>query len=429
MKKTNSDISTLKKNRKFDKKVYRRDINKGYIILYLVVFILIVVGEIILCTLNKEFTILGLIKDIIENLMGVLAAFLVFDIAHEKISKDSYASEVSEQILDTLRYHPEVFELYEDSKKKEFINAFINSVAKDSDVADMINSYLKEYLLTTNDFNTKSGLTEKDSRIRTAFSYRFVLKTARTTAFKDLKAKINNNADPYFYVQEEINYSVKYISEAGNYTNNSKVKIAFTYDNAALDRFLRGNDSSRNEELLSNCIFREILDIEEEDKKYIFEISKNRDEIKRYVEMMIRPNLTIDQYKGKVVDVQIIPEKGSQAGEDQCLGRGIIVVFDVGHSVEATKHDIHIIFHIPKRWNTELTVALVEPTKNPGISLSYNEDEMDVEMYPFMNKSESSSYETALNRENGVYSIQLSDEWTIPVSGAVFTVKREGSSL
>ena len=266
-------------SKKSEKKSYRRDINKGYIILYLGVFAFIVLGEIVLFFLGEDFSIKELAKDMIGNLMGVFAAFLVFDVAHEKLSKDSYASEVSEQILDTLMYHPEAMELYENDQKKVFVNAFIGSIVDDSDAADMINNHLNSYLLTGKDFAEKKNLTEKDCRIRTAFSYRFVLDTERTSAFSALRAPIVAGRAPYFYMQEELNYRVKYLAPKGNYTDRQEVKIGFIYDNAALDRFLRGNKSEQNDELLKNCLFRESLDIEEEDKQMFFELSNNKEEL------------------------------------------------------------------------------------------------------------------------------------------------------
>ena len=261
------------------KKMYRRDINKGYIILYLVVFIIIIIGEILLGVLGSSFSPVNLGKDMIGNLMGVLAAFLIFDIAHEKLSKDSYASEVSEQILDTLRYHPEALKLYEDKQKKDFVNAFIGSIVEDADAAQMINNFLNSYLLTKKDLSEKRGITEKDCRIRTAFSYRFVLEKERTLAFSDLKAPIMDGQDPYFYVQEELNYKVKYLAPKGNNTDGQEVKIGFIYDNAALDRFLRGNKSEHNNELLRNCLFRESLDIEDVDKEMFHQMADNQTEL------------------------------------------------------------------------------------------------------------------------------------------------------
>jgi hypothetical protein len=397
--------------------MYRRDINKGYLILYLGVLIFIIVGEIILSFLGQDFSWVNLAQDIIGNLMGVLAAFLVFDIAHEKISKDSYASEVSEQILDTLMYHPEAMELYENDQKKVFVNAFIASIVEDRDAAEMINNHLNSYLLTEKDFKEKSDLTEKDCRIKTAFSYRFILETERTSAFSNLQAQIVDGMDPYFYVQEELTYKVKYLSEKGNYTNQQEVKIGFIYDNAALDRFLRGNKSEQNDELLKNCLFRESLDIEEVDKTMFRTMSGNKAALVELIQKMFRPHLNIDRYRGEIVDVNVI------------MDSGVIITFRADHDINAMEHTIDIVFHMPKKWNSVVEVALVEPTKEPRISLSYNEDAMDVEMYTFLNKGESSSYENTSENENGVYSITLSGEWVFPISGVIFPVRRDPRTI
>lgn len=403
-----------KKGKNKDHKANRRDINKGYLILYLVVFLLIIVGEIVLYQLGDFFSPLDLAKDIISNLIGVLAAFLIFDVIHDKMSKDSYASEVSEQILDTLMYHPEALNQYEKEQKKVFVNAFIESIVSDSDAAEMINNHLNSYLLTDRDFQENKTLTEKDCRIRTAFSYRFVLETERTAAFNSLRApKGENGQDPYFYMQEELNYRVKYLAPKGNYTDRSEVKIGFIYDNVALDRFLRGNKSEQNDELLKNCLFRESLDIEEVDKQMFAELSKDKEALIQLVRNMFRPHLNIDRCRGEVVDVKVVPNSG------------VIVVFHVDHDLKAMEHNIDIVFHIPKKWNTVVEVALVEPTKDPKISLSYNEDAMNVEMYSFLNKGESSAYENTFENENGVYSISLSEEWVFPISGVVFPVRRD----
>jgi hypothetical protein len=384
------------------------------VILYLVVILIIVFGEIVLGILGDSFSPVDLAKDIIGNLMGVLAAFLIFDIAHEKMSKDSYASEISEQILDTMRYHPEALDLYEKEQKKEFVNAFIDSIVDDKDAAEMINNHLNSYLLTKKDFQEKRGIPEKECRIRTAFSYRFVLETDRTLAFSALRAPMDKDGlDPYFYVQEELNYKVKYLAQKGNYTDRQEVKIGFIYDNAALDRFLRGNKSEQDEELLKNCLFRESLDIEEEDRKMFQEMSADRQKLMELVARMFRPHLNIDRCQGELVDVRVVP------------GSGLILVFKVNHDLAAVEHSIDIVFHIPKKWNTVVEVALVEPTKEPKISMSYNEDAMDVEMYTFLNRGESSAYENTSEIENGVYSIALAGEWVFPISGVVFTVKRD----
>ncbi len=415
------NVTKEKKVNDHDEKQQKRINNQnkklGYILLYVGVFILIVLGEIFLFVSDPGASLMDLLKDTVGNLMGVLAAFLVFDIAHEWMSKESYASEISEQILDTLMYHPEAMELYENDQKKVFVNAFIGSIVKDEDAAEMLENHLETYLLTPEDFRTKPHLSAGDCRIKTAFSYRFVLETERTQAFQTLRSDANN--DPYFYVQEELNYTVKYLDQKGNNMNSEFVKIGLIYDNGGLDAFLRSSKNGEEREVFKNCIFREILDIVPEDKAIFHELQDEAHsaELVKLAHRMFRPHLTIDRTKGELYSVEV----GNYKGRDY----GLLFTFKVAHDQNATEHDVSLIFHMPKRWDSIIEVALVEPTKDPQISISYNEDAMDVEMYAFLNKGDASSYDNTLEEENGVYSIALSNEWVYPMSGTVFFVRKD----
>ena len=399
------------------KRINRQNKKLGYILLYAAVLLLIILGEIFIFVSTPDASLMDLLKDTVGNLMGVLAAFLVFDVAHEWMSKESYASEISEQILDTLMYHPEAMELYENDQKKVFVNAFIGSIVNDKDAAEMIENHLGTYLLTPEDFKQKSYLTAGDCRIKTAFSYRFVLETERTQAFQTLRSDAKR--DPYFYVQEELNYTVKYLDPKGNNMNSEFVKIGLIYDNGGLDAFLRSSKNGEEREVFKNCIFREILDIVPEDKAIFHELqgSDRSGELLKLAHRMFRPHLTIDRTKGELYNVEV----GNYKGRDY----GLLFTFKVAHDQTASEHDVSLIFHMPKRWDSIIEVALVEPTKDPQISISYNEDAMDVEMYAFLNKGDASSYDNTLEEENGVYSIALSNEWVYPMSGAVFFVRKD----
>ena len=399
------------------KKISRQNKKMGYVLLYLAVLVVIILGEIFLFVNDPEASLMDLLKDTIGNLMGVLAAFLLFDIAHEWMSKESYASEISEQILDTLMYHPEAMELYENEQKKVFVNAFISSIVEDADAADMLKNHLETYLLTPEDFKQKPKLTAGDCRIKTAFSYRFVLETERTLAFQSLRT--NPERDPYFYVQEELNYTVKFLDEKGNNMSGEFVKIGLIYDNGGLDAFLRSSKNGEEREVFKNCIFREILDIEPEDRAIFRELQdqSRSGELLKLAARMFRPHLTIDRTKGELYDVSI----GAFDGRDY----GLLFTFKVAHDQTAREHDVSLIFHMPKHWDSIIEVAIVDPTKDPQISISYNEDAMDVEMYAFLNKGDASSYDNSLEEENGVYSIALSNEWVYPMSGAVFFVRKD----
>lgn len=414
---TSDNKSVNKHDSEQQKKISKQSKKLGYILLYVIVLVLILLGEIFLFVSDPDASLMDLLKDTVGNLMGVLAAFLLFDIAHEWMSKESYASEISEQILDTLMYHPEAMELYENDQKKVFVNAFISSIVEDQDAADMLKNHLGTYLQTKEDFRQKTNLTAADCRIKTAFSYRFVLETERTLAFQALRTDVGR--DPYFYVQEELNYTVKYLAPKGNNMNSEFVKIGLIYDNGGLDAFLRSSKNGEEREVFKNCIFREILDIEPEDKAIFRELQDQQHsaELVKLAHRMFRPHLTIDRTKGELYDVQV----GSYNSRDY----GLLFTFKVAHDQTATEHDVSLIFHMPKRWDSIIEVALVEPTKDPQISISYNEDAMDVEMYSFLNKGDASSYDNTLEEENGVYSIALSNEWVYPMSGTVFFVRKD----
>lgn len=400
------DVETIKK-------IHKQNKILGYVILYLIVLLMIIIGEIILFKNDSDATLLGLFQDILGNLMGVLAAFLVFDIAHEKISKDAYATEVSQQILETMMYHPEVIDLYESSQKKVFINSFINSVVEDEDMTDMIENYLDSYLLTKKDYVEKSDITSRDCRIRTAFSYRFLLETERTKAFSVLKARNEDGTDPYFYVQEEFTYTVKFLSEKGKNLMSPIVRYGLVFDNKSLDQALR---DGHKENPFEKCIFRENLEIDVIDRKYISSVSENE------ILKMFRPHVTIDGNKGCAVGVEIASDKND-------VPFGIVFMFDVKYDIKLMQHDVNIIFHMPKKWDSIVEVCIVEPSKAPKISLSYNEDLMDIEMYSFLNKSDSSSYDNSLEENNGVFSISISNEWVFPVSGVAFLVKQKQNNV
>lgn len=407
MKNINEEKKTSSHDTEDARKAHKRNKKLGYIILYISVLFIIVIGEVILFKIDPNASLWELFKDMIGNLMGVLAAFLVFDIVHEKITKDSYAAEVSEQILETMMYNQEVIDLYESDQKKVFINTFVDSVVEDEDATDMISNYLDNYLLTKKDYED-SSVSPRDCRIRTAFSYRFGVVARRKNAFSALQLN-PDGSDPYFYVQEELSYTVKFLAEKGNNLNSTKVKYGFVFDNKSLDKALREN---HRENSFENCIFRETLELNEVDINYIAGIAKEE------VISMFRPHITIDGNKGNISNAEIAKDKKGNVF-------GIVFEFDVTYDVNTMQHDVDILFQMPKKWNSILEVCIVEPTKSPKISLSYNEDIMDVDMFSFLNKNDSTSYDNSVEEDNGVFSISISNEWVFPISGIAFFIKKK----
>lgn len=367
------------------KKINKQNINKSYVILYVILVAIVVAGEAYLAKYDG-FSAVELFRDILGNLLGVMAAFLFFDVFHEKISKDSYAEEMSEKILDTLMANPEAMELFTEDQRKKFINATVKTFATDEDAIDMICYNTMEYL-------------NKACRLRTRFDYKFEIQDRLPEAYKVLP-----NNQEYFYVQEILGFEAKYMDQSVNNLNSPIVTIAFTFDNQSLDSALREKDK------FGNCIFRENLDLTKKDQEYLKNCSK--EEFREIYTNLFKADVQIDRCIGTLIDAEVAEN-------------GILARYEVKHDIKASVHSVRIIFHMPKLWGSLLEVAFVEPTKAPKITLSYPEDTVDVDMLSFLSKGEEASYEVAHEHQNGIYDIAINTEWIYPISGLVFKVNKK----
>jgi hypothetical protein len=377
-------------------------------ILYLIVLLTILILVIIQSVINGSFSIENFLSGLTDNLIGVLAAFAVFDCADKWLSEESQTKVVSEQILDTLKYNTEVLNYYNVEHKREFVQAFIQSIVHDDDVSDMLNFSLDKYLRSPDELDDCLELSAPDCRIRTKYSYRFVLESTRSQAFSNLSPIPDQEEDPYFYVQEELEYNVKYLSQRGNFTNSDTVTLGFIFSESDLDKYLKGNEEDN--EKVKDCIFREMLSITPADRDYFLGLDGKT--LKREVNEMLRPHLSVDNFPGTCSDVE---------ADDT----GIFIKFQVEHDQNSSEHFIKLVLHMPKLWGTPLEAAIVEPTKSPYISFSYEEDSMSVDWLPFLTRGESSSAKRAAEESNGVISLSLEGEWVFPISGVVFLVNRK----
>lgn len=423
----------------------RRNINLSYGIVMAIVIGFLLVDYIILSDI-EAFTWRDFLNDIVGNLMGVMGAFVIFDIIHDKLSKDSYADEVSEHILDTLlsqngiealdenlkrkfvsaslvsldsdkeagaeiadsveKYltgnsdREKVLELldeFSNKKKEEYIYSNVKSIIKDSDSFDMLQNFLDGYLKKN-----------YDCRLRTSFSYEFILSTNLSDVYDCF-----NNKNDYFLVQEMVTYQIKYLTQEANNLKgkDGEISLGFSYDNKSLDKLLRDGKTDLQED--KECIFRESLCLNAEEIAYFNNLSS--DELLDLFQKMFKPHLTIDGDECSLKSVK---------SNDY----GIIAKFKIDEKriieLEKDIHNVDIVFYMPKLWNGVLEVALVDPTKNPKISINYPEDSMHVDMYSFLNKSDDISYDHTHIEDNGMYRIILNDSWVFPVSGIVFAINR-----
>lgn len=432
------------------RKANRRNINLSYAVIMAVVIGFLLIDYIVLSDLNG-FTWQDFVKDIVGNLMGVLAAFVIFDVIHDKLSRDSYADEVSEQILDTLLSQDGIEALDEEIRRK-FVGASLRSLDTDKEAADEIAEAIESYLCGNaeragvleriDEFsdrqkeifireNIDSVLREPDSsdmlqdflnsylkkdndiRLRTNFSYEFILSAVLPDEYKVLKGK-----DEYFLVHEMLTYEVKFLTEKMNNlrARNGIICVGFPYDNSALDKFLRDSiPNQQQDEELGNCIFRESLCINPEDVEYLSKLSP--EELKKQFQGMFKPHLTVDGAAGELCAVE--------AHEYGLIAKFKMSGLDPNFEPENGIHNVDIVFYMPKKWGGALEVALVEPTKNPKISIDYPESLMHVDMYSFLNKSDDTSYDNTHIEDNGMYRIILNNTWVFPVSGILFAINKK----
>lgn len=370
-------------------KALKREKTRNYVILYTTVLLVWIV-LVIISFLKGFFSGEDFIVNIVNNIIGILPPILIFDFFNEKLTRDASAVEMSTKITETLMSNPETMDLFTVDQRKDFIKSAITSILGDYDAAEMVNDNLVNYLNT-----------DMNYRIRTDFDYNFELSNTLPSAFEG----IFKSPDEYFYVQEKLHYKVKYLSENQNNTNSKIIKLGFIFDNNSLDSALREKES---DEIFKNCIFRESLDVSADDLIKLKEIVTDKNAYQK----LFKVDLQIDTYKGILDNVMIYNE-------------GIVCSFKVDHDIEAMEHTIRIIFHIPKRWNSLIEVALVDPVKAPRISVSYPEDEMIVDMFSFLSKGEESSLEVAHEHLNGIYDIAITNEWIYPISGMVFKVDKK----
>lgn len=380
--------------KKSDKKVSRKVVLQATAILILVALILVIMGYIFL-TVVCDYTFNDLVSDIVGNLIGVLAAFLLFDILYNKLTQDAYAKETSQQITKTLMGEPETLDMFSEEDKKSFLKSTMASILKDEDAVDMLTTNMEKYF----DHITVA-------RIRKSFDYTINLEPGLTTEYLDAKFP---EPERYYLIDEELKFHIKYLGEKDQNYTGDVVCIGFAYDKKSLDAGLLENG---HDEDFSKCIFNEDLVVDSEAVEYINRLPA--DQVRDVISTLFMPILRIDNSED---------DENEDVLEVERKSNGIILKFKLNYNQTADEHDVSIYFKMPRLWNSIFEVTLVDPTKEPHIKMKYKAG-MDVTMYSYLNK-ESKANCGACIRRAGLYDIAIKDEWIYPKSGVVFFVKKQ----
>jgi hypothetical protein len=103
---------------------------------------------------------------------------------------------------------------------------------------------------------------------------------------------------------------------------------------------------------------------------------------------------------------------------------GIFAKYEMTDEILAKSEtfDVKIRFRIPqKNADGYFFASISEPTYSPFIRFSYPEDEFDVTMIPFLNRSVTAKDTKIFD---GVRELSVENEWVLPVSGTIFLIHK-----
>lgn len=360
-------------------------------------------------------TVSDVLSDLIYNIIGIFIPLIIFDYLDNRLTGEENAIEMSVRITNALMSDPETMDLFTPEQKVNFVHSTLESMAGDSDLSDLLE-------------NLVDGVTQDRiyHRIRTSFQYTMNLMSGNLKSFQ----KILGDPGNYFLVQEILTYTVKDLRGTQKDRNENQqrawgreaelskrdlkltreYRIGFTFDTSELDSMLRKEDTQD----LKGCIFREDLELDLSDLQQIqrLENELGKEKFMSWFMSSFRVTLKVDNQTGIISDISL-------------KRTGIICTFLIDNIEDSDTHDINILFYMPKKINSILEVVFTDPTRGAHINLNYDEENMKVEMFPFMNRSERTSVIGSHVEKMGVYDIGLShDEWVLPISGVAFHVKK-----
>ncbi len=211
--------------------------------------------------------------------------------------------------------------------------------------------------------------------------------------------KLGQKEDEYFTLSETLSYRKLFLDDA---VENS-FWISFVRNLDKLDGSLRDE----------SFLFSENLLINEEDLQTLVTLSDDEKRDFYCKSMRVRVNIN-----GKVLSPKeiLITDAGIFASYEN----------EISASENANILDVKIAFSIPHRKTACYFFASIsDPTYSPYVHFSYPEDEIDVDMIPFMNRETTSANAKIFD---GLRELSFENEWVLPMSGAVFIIAPQGES-
>ena len=225
--------------------------------------------------------------------------------------------------------------------------------------------------------------------IRTKFRYEIDINESFNFRDADI------DSDKYYELSETFAYSKKFLKG----TPDKTFWLSFVTNLDELDSALRDENFFFSENLLMDREDVKILCAMDEEEKEDFYLSAMRARININGVVLSPVRVLIDE-------------------------SGIFAKYEMTDEILAKSEtfDVKIRFRIPqKNADGYFFASISEPTYSPFIRFSYPEDEFDVTMIPFLNRSVTAKDTKIFD---GVRELSVENEWVIPVSGTIFLIHK-----
>lgn len=228
-----------------------------------------------------------------------------------------------------------------------------------------------------------------NNNVRTKFRYEIDIESEFDFKVSDI------DSSKYYQLSESLSYSKKFMSGSPDRT----FLISFATNLDELDSHLRNE----------NIFFRENLLMDKQDIIKLSMLDKEDKNDFYLNNMRCKININGEVLKPEMI---VIDESGIHAKyslSEELLNKSVTF-------------DVKIRFKIPQINKDGYFFACIsEPTFAPFIRFSYPEDEFNIDMIPFLNRSLTAK-ETKVFE--GLREVNIEDEWVIPVSGAIFLINK-----
>ena len=285
--------------------------------------------------------------------------------------------DVMEGSFARIKENPQILEGIGDDSKRAVLKTLVYSLVKEKN-ADMVYSMLRPYV-------------NSNYNLRLEFDYRINLEVDF-----DFNGYVDIPRGKYYKLKERFTYTKRFIKD-------KMPKVFYV----KFDTGLADLDGSLHAE---NVLFSEDFNIEKEDVEKLINMS---DEQKQsFVNNVLRFQLVINRIK-------LEPKEVIYAHSGIALKYEIEDDFDILYFKSS--------FMIPFNKNTKFFFASIsEPTYSPSVIFTFDPDYFDVKMIPFLSQNVISKDAMAIE---GEIEFNVTDEWVLPMSGAVFIITEDNFKL